>query len=73
MEKREMVVEMINEINGGINNCKNTPKEEEIFVIGVIRKYRKNGVSKFEVVESLNDISFKYHSTFIALWNTTLE
>lgn len=73
MERREVVVHMINQLNDTINSKEMTPKEEETEVVRILREYRKSGVSKHEVVDALSDVFFKYHSTFIALWNVTLE
>lgn len=72
MKRKEIVINMINELNEELKK-ENTPEQEKNITVDILRKYRKDGVSKFEVVDALNDIKYKYHSTFIALWNITLE
>ena len=73
MARREIVVYMINEINYEVHKKENTPNEEKDIVVNILKKYRKSGVSKKEVINALSDISLKHQSTFTALWSEKLE
>lgn len=70
---KEIVVHMVNIINGELFNNKNGVEGEKEIVINTMREYMKHGVTKYDIMDCINDIDYKYHTTYVEVYNLTLE
>lgn len=70
---KEIVVHMVNIINGELFNNKKGVEGEKEIVINTMREYMKHGVTKYDIMDCINDIDYKYHITYVEVYNLTLE
>lgn len=70
---KEIVVHMVNIINGDLFNNKNGVEGEKEIVINTMREYMKHGVTKYDIMDCISNIDYKYHTTYVEVYNLTLE
>ena len=70
---KEIVVHMVNIINGELFNNKNGVEGEKEIVINTMKKYMKYGVTKYDIMDCISNIDYKYHTTYVEVYNLTLE